>query len=40
MTIEYDTDDEYLIVYKPSNNEYYEEIPSETGEGITEKFHH
>ena len=39
MTIEDDTYEEYIIVYKPSKNEDYEEIPSETREGVIEKFH-
>ena len=37
MTIEDDTDEEYVIVDKPSNNAYCEEIPSATGEGIIKK---
>ena len=39
MTIEDDTYEEDVIVDKPRKNEDYEEIPSETGEGIIEKFH-
>ena len=37
MTIEDDTDEEDLIVDKPSNNEDYEEIPSATGDVIIKK---
>ena len=37
MKIEDDIDKEDLIVDKPSKNEYYEEIPSATGEGVIEK---
>ena len=36
VTLEYDTDEEDVIVEKPSKNEYDEEIPSTTGEGIIE----
>ena len=34
MTIEYDTNEEYVIVEKPINNENYEENSSSTGKGI------
>ena len=37
MTIEDDTDEEDVIVDKPSKNEYYEEIPSATGKIIIEE---
>ena len=37
MTIEDNTDEEDVIVEKPSKNEDDEEIPSSTGEGIIEK---
>ena len=36
MTIEDNTDEEDVIVEKPSKNEYDEEISSATGEGIIE----
>ena len=37
ITIEDDIEEEDLIVDKPSSNEYYEEIPSATEEGLIEK---
>ena len=37
IKIEDDTDEEDVIVDKPSKNEYYEEIPSATGKIIIEE---
>ena len=39
MTIEDDTDEEYVIVDKPRKNEDDEEIPPETGGVIMKKIH-